>query len=138
MVGNRSIRTGVHALRVNGCTDHVSAVNFIHTTLITVRRHVNSHGNVIVSKHSVNAIIFPGTRLGIFIATATRIHTRHHCGRLIRGGRRRPCRRILRGVHRHSCHSARHRRSPLHYTSSTHILSGDGLAGRRRVSILFN
>lgn len=131
-LGNRLMRGRVHSLRISGRMDPITTVPFMERTLMTRRRGVNRSGNVIVSNHSVNAAIFPGTRLGVFIATDSRMETRHHFSRLGRGKVPTSFRTVLGGMRRHSCVSARHRASPLHGTSSTVALSGDRVAVPRR------
>lgn len=131
-LGKMGMRGGVHAVRISSHIDPVTALSFMHRTVITRRRRVNGTGNVIVSKHSVNAAIFPSTRLGVFMATAPRVQTRHHCSRLGTGKRRTDFSRVLRGIGRQSCVSRGQSMDPLHGTSSTLLLSGDRLDVSRR------
>lgn len=131
-LGKIGMRGGVHAVRISSGMDPVDTLNFIQRTVITRRRRVKGTGNVIVSNHSVKAAMFPSTRLGVFMATSTRVHTRHHCSRLGTGNRRANFRRVLRGIGRHSRVSRAHRIDPLGGTSSTLLLSGDRLAVTRR------
>lgn len=131
-LGNIGIRGRVQKVRITGHIDPVTTLNFMHHTVITGRRRVKGTGKVIVSNHSVNAIIFPSTRLGVCIATDPRIHTRQHLSRLGTGNRITSFRRILRGIGAHSRVSVAHMRDPLHGTSSTLRLSGSRLAVTRR------
>ncbi len=131
-LGNQVIRGRVHAVTISSGIDPITTLKFIERTVMHLRRSVKHRGNVIVSKHSVNAAMFPSTRLGIFIATSTRVHTHHHCSRLRTGKRSNDLRRVLRGIGRHSHVSVAHRIDPLHGTSSTVRLSGDLLAPTRR------
>lgn len=131
-LGSIGIRSGVHSVDISSGIDPVDTLSFMHGRVMTRRRSVKTGGKVMVSKHSVKAAIFPGTRLGVFIATAPRVHTQHHCSRLGTGKRRTDFSRVLRGIGRQSCVSRRHSIDPLHGTSSTLLLSGAGLAVTRR------
>lgn len=133
-IGNSLTRNGVQAVRIDGYIDRIDTVPTIHHGLITVRRRVKHHHNIIVSNHSVNAIMFPSTRLGVFVATSPGIQTYHHCSRLHTGNSSMSLRRVRHGIHRHSGTSVDHTVSPLQRTSSTIILSGDYVAIRRRVT----
>lgn len=131
-LGSAGMRSTVHDVRISSRMDPVTTLNFMHRTLIGRRRRVKGTGKVIVSKESVKAIIFPSTRLGVFMATSTTVHTRHHCSRLEDGKRRTSCRGVLRGIRRHSHVSRAHRIDPLQRTSSTVLLSGDRVDVTRR------
>lgn len=129
----RSIDNRVHARRITGTTSRITTFPHIHRTLLHHRHTFHRLPNLVTSNHSVKAIMFPSTPIGVFLSTSSRRHTRHHVLRLRRGNFDIGFRHLLTRVGRHSSHSHGQTMTPLIPTTSTLILSSAALDVRRIV-----
>ncbi len=135
-LSNISIGGRVHAPGTSVVTSTISTGDRIESFLLRVREGLTERGGILVSNESVKAIILPGTAIGVFLATSSRTHTRHHCSRLGTGNVGIACGRICSSVMRQSCGSSRHRVTPLGRTSSTILTSAAVLSPRRSLRLV--